>query len=180
VTNQSEPELTESGIDKMRESRTPWWRGARGEWYVVVQVGLIVLVFFGPSTLPGLPGWPSPFEQLGSVVGSVLLVLGGVLFLWGLFKLGANLTPLPFPKEHVTLVDSGPYGLVRHPIYGGGILLAYGWAFLVHGWLTIAYATIILVFLDVKSRREEEWLKEKIPEYAAYQRRVRKLIPFMY
>jgi protein-S-isoprenylcysteine O-methyltransferase Ste14 len=36
------------------------------------------------------------------------------------------------------------------------------------------------VLLEVKSRREERWLREKFPEYAAYQRRVRRLIPFLY
>jgi len=36
------------------------------------------------------------------------------------------------------------------------------------------------VFLDVKSRREEKWLSDKFSTYAAYKKRVRKLIPFIY
>jgi protein-S-isoprenylcysteine O-methyltransferase Ste14 len=65
-------------------------------------------------------------------------------------------------------------------MYGGAILMALGWAFLVHGWLTISYALILLAFFDVKARREEQWLKEKFSGYVAYQKRVRKLIPFIY
>ncbi|HQG32287.1 MAG TPA: isoprenylcysteine carboxylmethyltransferase family protein, partial [Deltaproteobacteria bacterium] len=102
------------------------------------------------------------------------------LLLAGLVRLGSNLTPLPFPKEDATLVQTGPYRLVRHPMYSGGIILAYGWALAAGGWLTLAYATVLLVFLDIKSAREEQWLAERFPDYSDYQRRVRKLIPFVY
>ena len=54
------------------------------------------------------------------------------------------------------------------------------WALLVQGWLTLGYAALLFVFLDFKSRREEQWLAEKFPAYGDYQRRVRKLIPFVY
>jgi protein-S-isoprenylcysteine O-methyltransferase Ste14 len=46
-------------------------------------------------------------------------------------------------------------------MYCGRILIAFGWAFLVQGWLTIGYAVSKLVFLNVKSRMEERWLKGK-------------------
>jgi protein-S-isoprenylcysteine O-methyltransferase Ste14 len=96
------------------------------------------------------------------------------------FNLGRNLTPLPYPKEDGQLVDRGAYGLVRHPIYSGGLALAFGWALVVHGLLTLGYAALLLVFLDVKSRREERWLCAKFPGYTGYQKRVSKLIPFVY
>jgi len=159
---------------------SPWWRGGRGEWYVIMQIPLIALVFLGPRAWPGLPPWISPYRLIGSIWGIFLLATGGVLFIAGIFRLGANLTPLPYPKDEATLIESGPYQFVRHPIYGGGILMAFGWAFWVHGWLTISYAIILFLFLDLKSRREEKWLKEKFTGYAAYQKRVRKLIPFVY
>jgi protein-S-isoprenylcysteine O-methyltransferase Ste14 len=90
------------------------------------------------------------------------------------------LTPLPYPKEGATLIQTGPYAVVRHPMYGGGLVLAFGWALLVHSWLTVGYVIVLFVFLDLKSRREESWLKEKFPAYGDYQQRVRKLIPFVY
>ena len=43
-----------------------------------------------------------------------------------------------------------------------------------------AWLAALAMFFDIKSRREEVWLAEHFPEYAAYQRRVRKLIPFIY
>ncbi len=48
------------------------------------------------------------------------------------------------------------------------------------GPLTAMYAIVLLLFLDVKSRREERWLSAKYPAYAVYQKRVHKLIPFVY
>lgn len=161
-------------------SQTPWWKGTRGEWYVFAQVALFVLVVFGPRTWSGWPTWTFPYTQFGSIGSGVLLLMGVCLVVAGIFKLGANLTAVPYPKEQATLVETGPYQLVRHPMYSGAIFMAFGWAFWVHGWLTIGYAIILFVFFDVKSRREEQWLKEKFSGYVAYQKRVRKLIPFVY
>ncbi len=58
--------------------------------------------------------------------------------------------------------------------------IALGWALLVHGWLTIGYAFALFLFFDVKSRQEEKWLRAKFSGYESYQRRVRKLIPYLY
>ena len=164
----------------MTEAKVPWWRGARGEWYVAAQVALIALVFFGPRTLPGWPLWPESLARISVVIGASLAISGLGLLLCSQFELGTYLTPLPYPKPDATLVQTGPYRLVRHPMYAGGILLAFGWALVVHGWLTLAYATVLLVFLEFKSAREERWLIEKYPGYPDYQKRVRKLIPFIH
>ena len=65
-------------------------------------------------------------------------------------------------------------------MYAGAALASFGWALAVHGWLTLAYAAALVVFFELKARREERWLREEIPGYAAYQKRVRRLIPFLY
>jgi len=108
------------------------------------------------------------------------MATGGALSLAGLVGLGRRLTPLPFPKDGADLMQAGPFALVRHPIYSGVLALAFGWTLWVQGWLTLAYALALFVLLDAKSRREERWLVGKFPEYAGYQRRVRKFIPFIY
>lgn len=164
----------------MPENRVPWWRGTRGEWYVVAQLVLIAVVFLGPRTLPGLPVWPAPLAWVSGIVGVVLMCIGCCLLLAGLLRLGSNLTPLPYPKAQAILVQTGPYRFVRHPMYAGGIMLALGWTFVVQGWLTFVYTAILFVFLDIKSAREERWLVEKFPGYTDYQRRVRKFFPFLH
>jgi protein-S-isoprenylcysteine O-methyltransferase Ste14 len=160
--------------------KTSWWRGQRGEWYVVIQAALFVLVIFGPTSLAGIPAWPKAALWPALLTGLALVLAGTLLAFFGVFSLGRNLTPLPHPKEDAKLVESGAYRLVRHPIYGGIILMVYGWALVSASWLTLAYATLVLIFLDVKSRREERWLNLKFPGYAQYSKRVRKLIPFIY
>jgi protein-S-isoprenylcysteine O-methyltransferase Ste14 len=158
----------------------PWWKGARGEWLVIAQVALIALVFFGPRTLFGQPRWPFPFAAVCPIVGIFLMVGGGILLPAGLVKLGSGLTPLPYPKVGARLIETGPFALVRHPMYSGGLVLGLGWALYVQSWLTVGYVIALFLFLDRKSRREEKWLAEKHPAYGEYQRRVRKLFPFIY
>ena len=166
--------------DPVAGNQKPWWHGARGEWLVVIQVVLIGLVFFGPRTVAGQPAWPFPFPHVFSIVGGVSMLMGGVLFVSGLVRLGPGLTPLPYPKDGGGLVQKGPYAIVRHPIYSGGLVLALGWALYTQGWLTLGYVFVLFVFLDMKSRREEKWLTERYPGYAEYQKQVHKLIPFVY
>jgi protein-S-isoprenylcysteine O-methyltransferase Ste14 len=166
--------------DLIGADHKPWWKGARGEWLVAVQVVLIALVFFGPRSVAGRPAWPFPFPHACQVAGGVLMVVGGILLVSGLVRLGRGLTPLPYPKDGTDLIQTGPFALVRHPMYSGGVVLGLGWALYVQGWLTVGYVVVLFVFVDVKSRREEKWLAERFPTYAAYQRRVRKLIPFIY
>jgi protein-S-isoprenylcysteine O-methyltransferase Ste14 len=161
-------------------SRQPWWKGSRGEWYVVVQVLLFGLVVFGPRTFPGLPTWQAPWTWIASIVGGVLIVAGGVLSTAGVLRLGVDLSVLPAPKDGASFVQTGAYAIVRHPIYAGLIAAAFGYGLVVHGGLTLVYAAILFVFFDVKSRLEEHWLAEKFPDYGDYQRRVRKLMPWVY
>jgi protein-S-isoprenylcysteine O-methyltransferase Ste14 len=158
-------------------ARPPWYRNARGEWYVLAQAVLLPLVVFGPRTLPIFPGWDGDWA---GIVGGVLLAAGLGLVLAGAVWLGRNLTPFACPRAGSVLLERGPYRLVRHPIYAGLFLGALGWAFLVRGWLTLGWALLLLLLLDRKASLEERWLTGNFPGYAAYRRRVRKLIPFLY
>ena len=163
----------------MRDAQPAWWRGTRGEWYVAAQAVLIAVVFFGPRSTSGLPPWPNSLAMISVVVGAALGTAGLCLFAAGALTLGANLTPLPYPKPGGRFIQTGAYRFVRHPIYAGGVALAFGWALMVRGWLTLAYVTALLIFLEIKSAREERWLVERFPEYRDYQRRVGKLVPFI-
>jgi len=147
---------------------------------VIAQIVLMALVFAGPRAIGGRPAWPFPFPQACPVAGTVLMALGAALFLAGILRLGRGLTPLPYPKDGAALVQSGAYAIVRHPLYSGGLTAAFGWALCARSWLTLGYVALLFVLLDFKSRREERWLAERHPDYAAYQKRVRKLIPFIY
>ncbi len=161
-------------------SKQPWWQGHNGEWYVVIQFLLFGVVAFAPASLPGEPGWSGAWRTISIGAGFILGAAGGLLVLAGLLNLGSNLTAVPRPKDNASMVENGAYRIVRHPIYSGIILGSLGLGFLRGGWLALLYALVLFIFFDIKSRREESWLREKYDNYADYQKRVRKLIPFVY
>jgi len=151
--------------------------GPRGEGWVALQLAL-----FGLLALAGTagPAWADPWLVLGRIVGASLIGLGIAMAVLGLVGLRENLTPVPRPVEGGRLIDTGIYGVVRHPIYTGIITAAIGWGLLTASPAALAVATVLGVFFDVKARREEAWLLAAYPGYAAYRRRVRKLVPFVY
>lgn len=159
---------------------TPFWKNSRGEWFVVGQFVLLGLIVFGPRAVPGLPPWPLFLHTIGRPLGFLLVGVGFLLVLTGVFNLGHNLTPFVCPKAQATLVTGGAYRLVRHPIYSGLIFSAGGVTLVVQGWLTLGFTLLLGILLDRKSRREESLLLQQIPGYAEYRRRVKKLIPFVY
>jgi protein-S-isoprenylcysteine O-methyltransferase Ste14 len=154
--------------------------GPRGEGWVALQVVGFALVAGAGLLLPGAAG--DPLATLVPALGGLLIWAGGALALWGLGGLQeANaLTAVPHPRAGARLVDSGAYRLVRHPIYGGLILGALGWAMVRLSLPALLAAVYLVAVFELKRRREEAWLMERYPTYAAYRHRTRALIPFLY
>jgi protein-S-isoprenylcysteine O-methyltransferase Ste14 len=148
--------------------------GKRGEGWVVLQVVLFAIILF----VPRMPDVILPVWLRG--LGALILAAGGVFGTWGILALGRNLTAVPKPIEGGQLVTTGPYAYVRHPIYAGIILGTLGWALLRSNLLGVALALGAFIFFDLKSRQEERWLAQAYAGYGEYQRRVRKLIPWVY
>lgn len=150
-------------------------RGERGEWWVIGQFVLLGVLLVVPRVGPKWPRWS---VWVGRGAGVASLAGGGVLAAGAFRNLGKNLTPLPKPKDDSELVREGLYGVVRHPIYSGLLLLAYGVALVTGSTSRVAVATALLVLLNAKASREEGWLLERYPDYAAYRREVPKLLPW--
>ena len=152
--------------------------GRRGGGWVAAQVVLIAAILL--SALAGL-GWPDRLEPVAYAVGALLLALGLALLGAGGLALGTALTPFPAPRAAEELRTSGIYGRVRHPMYGGGILIALGWSVLFATPVGLALTAVLALFAELKGRREELWLEESHPGYRDYRRRTRrKLIPFVW
>ena len=152
------------------EDRTPLWKGARGEWWVIAQIALLASVVVLP---PAGPVWPRALRLLVLPLG-----VGGLLLVaLGAAALGSSLTILPRPRAGGRFVREGIFGVVRHPIYGGVILLALAWAVWRMSLLHMGLAVIVALFFAAKARREERWLVDRFPDYTDYRRRVRAFIP---
>ena len=151
--------------------------GTRGEGWVAIQV-----VLFGLLAVAGTagPAWGDPWLAAGRVAGAILVGAGIMIAGLGLGGLRENLTAVPRPVEGGRLIDTGVYGLVRHPIYTGIILAAVGWGLVTASPPALVVALGLGVLFDLKSRREEAWLLAAYPAYADYRRRVRKLVPLVY
>lgn len=151
--------------------------GPRGEGWVVGQFVLLGIVAVAGLLGPEVTG---AARAASGVVGGVLGAAGGLLAVRGLWDLRDALTPLPHPKPGAELVVSGVYGLVRHPIYGGLVLGAVGWALLTASVVALLAAVVLAAYFDLKSRREEVWLVDHHPGYEAYRRGTRRLLPWIY
>ena len=151
--------------------------GPRGEGWVLIQGVLLVLVAAAGWSLG--PDWSGPAWVAGIIAGIALIASGVVLAVRGVADLGGAMTPLPRPRDSAELVVTGAYALVRHPVYGGLILVAFGWAIARASIAAVLLAAVLATFFRLKSAREERWLETRYPDYAAYRARTRRFIPWV-
>jgi protein-S-isoprenylcysteine O-methyltransferase Ste14 len=144
--------------------------GRGGGWVVAQALLLAAVVVAG---LVG-PAWDRAVLWLAVPAGAVLVAAGVALAAAGMRGLGPSLSPFPRPRGDGSLVAHGVYGRVRHPIYGGLMLAATGWALLTASIAALVLAAVLVSFLVLKARREEDLLGRRFPEYAEYRRRVRR------
>ncbi len=143
--------------------------GPGGEGWTIIQVALMFAIIV--AGVAG-PAWPMDASSLRRGAG-ILIATGGVAMLaGGMVGLRHSLTPFPRPLERARLQVGGAYRLVRHPIYGGLILIALGWSLNSSPLALVLTVTLALV-LEAKSRVEESMLALRFPEYGAYRHRVR-------
>lgn len=151
--------------------------GGRGGGWVVAQFALMGLAVVAALVTPG---WPQALRTPLLVAGLALAQAGLVVAVWSARVLGRALTPFPRPASGGALVVRGPYAVVRHPIYAGGILFFGGLA-LANGPVTAAVVCGLGVLWAFKLRVEERHLLSCYPGYAAYCARVRRrLVPGLY
>ena len=122
--------------------------------------------------------WPT---SLALGLPSDCIVLAGVAFtVWARVTLGRNWSAeVTFKQDH-ELIESGPYALVRHPIYTGLIAMALGTA--VNYGRAIGFALLLsaCVALWWKARQEEQIMRRHFPDaYAKYKAHVHAIIPFV-
>jgi protein-S-isoprenylcysteine O-methyltransferase Ste14 len=122
--------------------------------------------------------YPAP-AGLGWV--PVALVVSGFLFTWwARLHLGVMWSGSVVHKEHHRIVDTGPYRLVRHPIYTGLILALIATAAAAATAAAFAGVALMVAGIVMRARLEEKFLRDELGReaYDAYARRVPVLVPF--
>jgi len=145
---------------------------------------LIGIPFFAVAALlwRPLPLALSPsLQALALALGALLYFPGLGLALWGRLALGVmyNVSMSVGVQLHAghRLVAAGPYAIVRHPMYAGIIMAAWGGLLIYRTW-TCVFAAFVFLGLLVRAHREEQALAAEFgPEWKAYCRRVPGWIP---
>jgi len=112
--------------------------------------------------------------------GAAVTACGLLFSVWARRHLGKNWSQAVTVKEGHELITSGPYALVRHPIYTGLLLAIVGCALARGEWRGLLAVALVFGALWHKLRLEEKWMRAQFGEsYEAYARRVAALVPYI-
>jgi protein-S-isoprenylcysteine O-methyltransferase Ste14 len=149
-------------------------RGAGWVWLQFVVMAAALGAGFAP------PRWPEGAHLALSLTGGALAAGGALVAVWSSVLLGRGFTPFPHPAAGGQLVESGPYRVVRHPIYAGGLAFFTGYA-LYASVPALVLAAGLGVVWALKAQVEESYLRHHYHAYPAYADRVRfRLLPYLY
>ena len=116
------------------------------------------------------------------IIGLILFISGNLLLywtrilLWSSFRLGAVK-----PSEKDKLILSGPFKIMRHPMYSAVIIMAFGLALLIHSFVIIILTAILAVSIVIMIPVEDRQLVDAYgDEYKKYKLKVKSLITFVY
>ena len=127
-------------------------------------------------------GWSPVFPLWLNVLGFILIALGYAFASWALVenRFFFSTVRIETDKGHV-VCDSGPYRIVRHPGYAGNIPPLPGIVLALGSLWTVIPAAVALIIAAIRTALEDQTLKEELPGYRDYTRRVLyRLIPGIY
>jgi protein-S-isoprenylcysteine O-methyltransferase Ste14 len=157
---------------KKAVARVAWSRQLRIRALILVAAIVLVRVGafrgHGVNTDPWLAG-----------VGLALFALGLAFAIWARIHIGRNWGTPMMEKTEPELVTSGPYRLVRHPIYSGFLVAGIGTATALSWWWLTAVVLAGVYFL-YSARVEERYLTDEFPAiYPTYKLSTKMLLPFI-
>ena len=155
--------------------------GLRAEmlYRVVTFVGAALLFGFSTHSY-GLPWRLWSFDRAANWVLFAVCALGFVFCWWARIHLGRLWSGWVSKKEGHRIIDTGPYAIVRHPIYTGIILSVFATAAMKGTVIALVGAAIMTLGFWIKARLEERFLRSELgaESYDAYRKRVPMLVPF--
>lgn len=141
--------------------------------YLVAAVAPFLLSTSGVGVTPT----DSPLAWIGIAVG----VVGLSTRVWSMSVLGEDYTRSLRTRETQTVVERGPYRLVRHPGYTGSILVWTGSRFAVNWLVAAVTAFVLLLVYAYRINAEEQMLVDRFGDaYLSYSSRTWRLVPFVW
>lgn len=147
-------------------------RGWRDYLLVMLQLILLGAFAWGPAYL-----WPEILPKAPQWLAGIAVLLGALLAGAAMWQLRGFLSPFPTPSSRGKLLTGGVFGLVRHPIYSGLLLLLGGFSLYQADVARLIITGLLLFLFYIKSRYEERQLKRAYPGYAHYRRHTGRFLP---
>ncbi len=144
----------------------------------VLTLAAVVMILASYSPFVSAVMWTLPDQVAWAMFGLVLLGLG---FTWAArLHLGPLWSSTSAPTEDHRIVDSGPYAIVRHPVYAGLLLAAFATAAERGRLEAVAGALALIAAISLRAKLEERFLRRDLGDdaYGSYRRRVPMLVPF--
>lgn len=138
----------------------------------------IQLLLFLAFVLP-VPLYSFQLNYIFKYAAFAIAMIGLLIIALAILQLNKNLTPFPTPKENGTLIQTGLYKFVRHPIYSGIILTTLGFGFYDGSLWKTAIGFSLWVLFFFKSKYEERLLANQFPNYKEYQKITKRFFPFL-
>jgi protein-S-isoprenylcysteine O-methyltransferase Ste14 len=121
-----------------------------------------------------------PVGLLPFWLGAAVTIAGLLFAVWAREHLGSNWSRCVTIKEGHELITTGPYAVVRHPIYTGILTGFLGMAIAISQVRGFIVFVLIFFVLWIKLRMEEQWMRSQFGEtYATYARHTAALVPFL-
>jgi protein-S-isoprenylcysteine O-methyltransferase Ste14 len=154
-------------------------RAQRLRYWILLVIAYFLLI--KGSRLPySLGAQIIPHTKATAWTGAVLCIVGLAFTIWARATLGRNWSGAVTLKECHELIDRGPYRLVRHPIYTGLLTMFVATVIALGHAAGIIGALFVFVSFWIKLGDEEKLMLKQFPDqYAAYQQRVKRIIPFV-
>lgn len=122
-----------------------------------------------------------PVSAWSGITGVIICMEGVAFAIWARYTLGTNWSAKVTLKKEHELIQHGPYKIVRHPIYTGFELATLGPVIAIGQLKGFVALAIIFTAHVLKIRMEEEIMNKQFPsQYAAYAKRVKRLIPYVF
>ncbi len=146
----------------------------------VLLFGAAIVLFSFPLPVAWLNLQLSPQDRVTFWAGFAITLAGLLFCVWARVHLGRNWSRSVTIKQDHELIVTGPYALVRHPIYTGLLTGLIGTALAVGEVRAVLALTLFAIPIWIKLRLEEKWMRAQFGAvYEAYSRRVAALVPYV-